>query len=293
MAVIALALYYFSASFFFVNSARLLAPLPFGAKSHYAFIDPILMKLVDLGHHVTVYTPFPKESTAPNYEQHDISFCPVSRISVGSSIDNTASMFNNKWMFASLFPYIANATRGNIMECEPLYTLLNTTEKKYDLLIVESFVSDVMLLYANKFRIPVVAYMPNVLLPWLAERLQNPFNPSYVPNLRTGYLPKMTFLQRVDNTLYYSMLSFIYNNFILKNSEEVNKQLLGPSSTSLYDTVKNTSILFVGSHHSFHPIVPFVPGIVEIAGIHIRPVKSLPTVCVFFLQFTIDESGIQ
>ncbi len=281
MAAIVLVLYWFSTSFYLVDSARILAPLPFGSKSHYAFMDPILMKLVDLGHHVTVYTPFPKKSTAPNYEQHDISVCPVSHISVVPSINNWASMSSSKWNFAFSFPHLAEVTRGNILECEPLYKLLNTTEKKYDLLIVESFNSDVMLLFANKFRIPIVAYMPNVLTPWLAERLQNPLNPSFVPNLWTGYLPKMTFLQRVDNTLYYLTLSFMYNNHILQKSQEVNEQLLGPSSTSLYNTVKNISILFVASHHSFHSAMPLVPGIVEIAGIHIKPAKSLPRVRAF------------
>ncbi len=281
MAVIAVALYCFLTSFYLADSARILAPLPFGSKSHYAFIDPILMKLVELGHHVTVYTPFPKKLTTPNYEQHDISFCPVSHIGVVPSIDNLASMSSNKWIFATVFPYFANVTLENIVECEPLYKLLNTTDKTYDLLIVESFNSDVMLLYANKFRIPIVAFVPNVLIPWLAERLQNPFNPSYVPNMMTTYMSKMTFLQRVDNALFYLMLSFLYNNFILRKSEEVNKQLLGPSSPSLYETVKNTSILFVASHHSFHPVMPLVPAIVEIAGVHIKPAKSLPRVRAF------------
>ncbi len=269
---------------FRADASRILAVLPFPSKSHYAVIDPVLMRLAELGHHVTVYNPYTKNRVIPNYVEHDLSICSESKPSEFGVIEEVVSLANNKWFFALLFATFWKIKKENIVDCEPLYKLLKSDEK-FDLLITESFNSDLMLLYAHKFRIPFITFVSCDPFPWLMERTQNPFNPSYVPTVMTSHLPKMTFLERMDNTLYYLLLSFVYNYFVLNQCERVNKELLGPESPSLYDTVKNTSILLLVNHHSINAMKPLMPAVVEIAGTHIKPAALLPRVCNFKTNF--------
>ncbi len=277
MVIVGLGVFYMLANLLLVDSSEILAVLPFPSKSHYAVIDPVLMRLAELGHHVTVYNPHPKNRIIPNYVEYDISHCPEARYSGLGPIDKAMSLASDKWFFGLYFAYLWEIKKENFLDCEPLYKLLNSTQN-FDLLITESFNNDLMLIYANKFRIPFITFVPCEPFPWIVERMQNPANPSFVPTVLTSHLPKMTFLERVDNTLYYLFLSFMYSILILSKCERVNKELLGSDSPCLFDTVKNSSLMLMGTHHSFNAIKPFMPTVIEIAGTHIKPAATLPRV---------------
>ncbi|XKL66467.1 hypothetical protein PGB90_009887 [Kerria lacca] len=263
----------------FTEGYNILAVVPSPYKSHYAIVDPLLMRLSELGHEVTVYNPFIKNKTIPRYTEHDTSQCLLSAISMKRPIDNTFTLFKNPYSaIKRIFFYSINEKM--IMECGPLYKLLNST-KKFDLLIAESFNLDIFLIYANKFQIPIITYFSaNILFPWLADKMQNPQNPSYVPVVIIGFSSNMTFIEKVTNTLIYAFSLFYHNFFILPKYEEVNKRLGGPSTRPLQDIIRNTSILFFNSHSSFTSITPLVPTVIEIGGIHIKPPVILPKVCI-------------
>ncbi len=277
MLIVGLGVFYMLINFFLVHSHRILAVLPLPLKSHYAVIDPVLIKLAELGHHVTVYSPFPKYRVIPNYKDYDISMCSPSKQSGLGPIHEIVWLANNRYLFGLFLASIWEIKKENIIDCEPLYELFKSAGK-FDLFITESFSNELMLIYPNKFQIPFITFISCDPFPWLMERMQNPINPSYVPTVMTSHLPKMTFLERMHNTLFYLLLSFIYSNVILSKCERINKELLGPGSPSLFDTVKNTSILFKGTHHSFNAMRPLVPSVVEIAGTHITPAAALPRV---------------
>lgn len=261
------------------SSYNILAIFPLKSKSHYAIIDPLMVRLAELGHNVTIYDPFPKKKQmCSNYKEVDISECFVldeESARIETMLSMTSTRYTNLMI---LFMLGANIfTSDSIEKCPSLKLLLNSTEK-YDLLITESFVSDMMLLFANKFQIPVITFIPNTLLPWLSNRMGNPDNPSYIPHMISGHSSKMSFVERIHNTLLYLISVVYYHQVTLKNDDEINKHYLGYSVPSLYDTVKNTSILFINANECLNPVIPLVPGIVSVAGIHIKSAAPLPEV---------------
>jgi hypothetical protein len=67
---------FFIASFAFfageIVGFKVLGVLPFGSHSHFAIGNGILKSLVEVGHEVTVISPFPLKKPMENY--HDVDF---------------------------------------------------------------------------------------------------------------------------------------------------------------------------------------------------------------------------
>lgn len=261
-------------------SYNILGVLPFQAKSHYAFIDPLMVRLAELGHNVTIYDPYPKSEKLPNYNEIDVSECFVFGTlyeEIDTFIKTAASPFSTLWY--SFEETLAVFQKENFDKCAPLKELLNSTVK-YDLFITEAFLTDLTLLFVNKFKIPFITCTPNVPFPWLADRMGNPLNPSYVPNVFSDYpFVKMTFFNRLWNTLFYIMALGGHDGIILRNEENINKYYFGSSAPSLYNIARETSIMLINAHETLNPVIPLVPGMIPVSGIHIKQPAALPQVC--------------
>lgn len=56
------------------------------------------------------------------------------------------------------------------------------------------------------------------------------------------------------------------------------REHFGPDLPYVGDILKNTSLVLVNHHHALGFPRPYVPNMVEIAGVHINEPKQLPTV---------------
>ena len=248
------------------------------------FVQPYLRRLAARGHEVTVYTLYPRtnDTIIPNYSEIDLNVCPSLPRSA-FELDDTFSRYSGlavaKLMFVQ--PIKDIATVQSFEQCPPLMELLGST-KEYDLLITETFRSEAMLMFANKFDVPFVASMPNVLFPFHATRVGNAANPSYVTTLdittALGYSSSMTFLQRVVNTVAYVVTVFMYYAFTMRQETEVVRHFLGPSAPSLHDTVKTTSLVLTNADSVLTPAYPQAPNVLQVAGMQIEEAKVLPEV---------------
>ncbi|XP_065219012.1 UDP-glycosyltransferase UGT5-like isoform X15 [Planococcus citri] len=251
---------------------KILAVLPFPSKSHYAIPDPLLVRLAELGHHVTVYSPYPKKDIIPNYKDIDIEPCfrrPSKMLTIDFMSSVGSSAFTNLLLLARVTPKFEQ-----IGKCEPLLELLNSDEK-YDVFITENFSTDVLSLFAAKFQIPLISVIPNVMFPYLSSRMGNPDNPAYVPQPGSEFTAKMTFLNRVENTILYISMILVRKYYIWK-IDEVSIRSVFESAPPIEDMVRNTSLLFIGTNPAInYPPVPLVPGVVDIGGIHIASAKPL------------------
>lgn len=265
-----------------VQSYKILGVFPFPSKSHYALIDPIMVKLAEKGHSVSLYSPYSQRNPVANLREFSLANCLLSKPSDDMStmsIDRMNSLMASPLISVIFMATMTNVSVESIRDCEPFQQLLDSDET-FDLFITETFMYDATLLFANRFKVPFITYVPNNLLPWHAERMGNPSNPSYVPTIMSEYLSPMNFWQRLHNTVIYTLSVVLHNLIALRQNDETIKAILGPDTPSLYDTVRQTSLFFTNTHSSLNPVAPLVPGIVEIAGVHIKPAKPLPSVCI-------------
>lgn len=260
------------------TSSKILAVLPVSVKSHYALPDRLLVRLAELGHDVTVYSPFPKSVPIPNYTEVNISQCfpPPLQLLTLDLMKSLSAPIPTLMVLVKYAPKVET-----FKKCEPLMQLLNSGEK-YDLLVLETFYTDVTSVFASRFQTPFVNCIPNVLVPWLARRLANPDNPSYMRNLWSGYGLRMSFMERVENTVVHALTHFVYGMVLSRNDNRIVQELLESSDVSIYELIKQTSLTLINSHSSINPPISLVPGIVEVGGLHIKDANALPEVCIFW-----------
>lgn len=258
------------------EASNILAVLPVPGKSHCVFLETLLIRLAEKGHNVTVYTPFPKKfPNLPNYVNVNTDECFRQR-RTGQISDNSFSLspLHNLIGLPKIIP-----KRDVTKTCSPLANLL-TSSAKYDLFITETFHHDVPLVFAVKFKVPLITITPNAMFPWLSDRMGNTNNPSYIPTLEIGLSEEMTFWQRVENTFVYTMSLILHDYYCKRHTDVIIRDTFGSSAPSTHDMIRKVSLMFVSSN--FGKPIPLVPGVVNVAGMHINPVPGdLPQVHMF------------
>lgn len=238
-----------------------------------------MTELANRGHNVTVISPFPKPKTSDNFTDIDVKQCDQSPLDDIFAMDQAYKSFNSftqvNIMF-SLAPLLEP-----VLRCESVIELLNS-EQSFDLIITEIFHSDLSLVFTSKYRVPIISFCAIPLLPWAADRVGNPSNPSYIryPYSDTPLDQKNpTFYQRLMNTIYYcyaQTISYWSNQRVQKAAEEYFGE-----TRQISEIAKNTSLVLTFSHFSFNAPVPLVANVIEISGVQIKPASPLPLVNIY------------
>lgn len=152
------------------------------------------------------------------------------------------------------------------------------SKDSYDLIITEYFNSNCFLGFAHKFGAPVVTLSSSTLMPWNNEPFGNPDNPSYIPENLLYFSDKMSFFQRVENTIVGSLHRWMYYLLMDRPGNQFAKQYFGRKLPDLRDMAFNTSLMLVNTHFSLNLPRPLVPSVVEVGGIHIGKINTLPRV---------------
>lgn len=208
------------------NGYRILGIFPHLGASHFRFFHPIMKRLAEVGHQVTVISHFPEKNPHPNYK--DLSITGEPELSVNLEVKVTQIPFlpsYNMYIFVQNFsderPFYADVETllmvhdWAINACKialkssAIQTVLEARES-YDLIVMEQFNSDCMMGIAWKLQLPVVALSSCSLIPWHFERFGSPQLPSYIPSQLTAYTEKMTYFQRINNWISAFLVTQMY-----------------------------------------------------------------------------------
>ncbi|XP_069681768.1 UDP-glucosyltransferase 2-like [Periplaneta americana] len=276
-----------SSTLFFVSlhiatSARILGLFPYGSKSHFIVAGALLKGLASRGHEVYVLSHFPLKNPVANYT--DISLVGSTPTTVNSlPVEDVAS--------STVSANMAGIIKLGIDACEnalvfPAVQNLFKSNQKFDLIITEFFNTDCILGFVHKFKVPYIAIGTSVILPWTNSRFGNPDNPSYMPTQFSDSCDRMSFPERLLNTLHEEVLKWVYDFYITRPSQVMARRFFGESLPPLEDLAMNASLLLLNTHFSISKPRPFVPAIVEVAGIHLSEAQKLPQ----DLQQFLDEA---
>lgn len=116
--------------------------------------------------------------------------------------------------------------------------------------------------------------------PWVNPMFGTPDNPAYIPNLFLDHSDKMSFLERVENTVFNWYSKWTYTNWLAKPGNILSKEYLEEDVLKGGDMMFDASLLLSNTHYSFNRPRPLPPNVIEVAGIHIQEAKKLPEVCV-------------
>lgn len=119
-----------------VKSSRILAIETVAGKSHWNFMNAVLGALLDGGHSVTVFTPFPG-GQRENYTEVDMSGSFTLRVAM--SVEHVAKMFDSQWKTLSFLMAMVRQDCRNIstkpggwtsicrMACTPISTRFSSS----------------------------------------------------------------------------------------------------------------------------------------------------------------------
>jgi len=145
--------------------------------------------------------------------------------------------------------------------------------------IIENFFHESFVTLRHKYGAPVVQLLPFATSPRVSQWHGNPYDPSYIAGFASCYAAPMTFLQRAENTS-----SAVFNTWI-------NRALYLPQHRLILDEyftyaerehrpdleimLRNVSLTLVNSHPLIGSVAPLIPSYVQVAGMHVKPVKAL------------------
>nr|CAD7418987.1 unnamed protein product [Timema poppensis] len=260
-------------------TARILGVAPFPAPSHQILLTSLFKELANRGHHLTVITPLPlKEGNPPNYVEIDTGITHPP----GFGDDS-----NNMFEVGEISPYMLFLMMWNMgpeilestFENPDVQNLLHSKTEKFDLLLTETFFNEAILGLAHKFNVPIISVCTFAGFESIGDAAGNPSPYSYVPNALTELTTHMSFLERLQNTLlntYVNLGHYLY--YLPKQNELLVKYFKDTAENLPYvdELVKRTSLVFLNNHFSYSFPRPYVPNIVEVGGLHVKPAKKLP-----------------
>lgn len=262
--------------FHIAGTSKILAVFSHLGKSHFDVFEPYLEELAARGHQITVISHFPRKRPTPNYKDIDLRGT--------NSVNKTMDIFSfqdimkmNQITSAFVLSAWATEVCEKSLELPDVQRLINS-EEKFDLLVAEMFNTDCLLAFAYKFKIPIIGFSSCVFMPWTPGRVGNPDNPAYIPTQFVPYSDKMNFVERFTNTFWNIFHKLHYPFLMDAPAHRIAKQHFGESLPALSHLARNTSLIFVNNHFSLNRPRPLVPGVIEVAGIHIKPAKPLPKV---------------
>lgn len=278
------------------TSSRILFLVAFPGKSHWLMFEPLLNELLNKGHEVTAITHYPLKTSSKNYNEILIDPPWVWADRVNMSWYFTAAVKKESVIFkiTSLWNYGLSSTQFTL-ESPPVKKFIEEDNSQFDLVISEQFQQEPMNMFAYKYNCPLVTigtldyadFMHNAqgqITPW-----------SHVPHFLSYSTDKMSFMERLEN-IFVSLYDAIGRKFYYmpKMTELArvafrkleNQQ--GGRLPSVEELEKKISVHLMNSHPALSYPRPKMPGMVDIAGIHIKPAKPLPNDIQKFLDEATD-----
>jgi hypothetical protein len=176
----------------------------------------------------------------------------------------------------ALLPLLAK----NIEMCERTFNHTDVQQlihsgDKFDVVIVEMFMNDGHNVLASHFNAPLVLFSAVGVNTWINQLVGNPQPLAYVPDVFLDFSSKMSFFQRLLNSVAYVAEHGMNYLYMFPQQDKLVKKYF-PNGPSLYDVIYNASILLLNSHPTIHQPVPRVPSMIEVGGLHVKPPKPLP-----------------
>lgn len=170
------------------------------------------------------------------------------------------------------------------LDSPPVKKFIDEDKSHYDLVISEQFQQEAMNMFAYKYNCPIVAigtldyadYMHHSkgqITPW-----------SHVPHFLSYSTDRMSLLERFENffvSLYDAGGRKLYylprlTDMARESFKKLENQM-GGRLPSVNDLEKKIAVHLMNSHSAFSFPRPKMPGMIDIAGIHIKATKPLPS----------------
>lgn len=257
-----------------VACANILVIAFFSTQSHKITYMPLIERLGERGHSISVVSPIKPLKEMKNVKEiytfdserllyEEDKFDPF-KVKEGGQRMDPSQLINVVFQ-------ICNQSY-DLPEVQALF------KEKFDLIFLQPFLNECVLGLVYRLQVPFVMFTPTSSYSFTVNKIGGHLPPSFTPNFINGYPNEMTFYQRFINfgvvLLVEGFLKFLYE----PRMESLYRAKLGQDIPSINEIFKNASLLLSNGHFSLVGAKPHFPDVVDVGGIHSRPVKPLPQV---------------
>ncbi|CAH1402297.1 unnamed protein product [Nezara viridula] len=255
--------------FSFSSGANILLMFPLSPKSHVNSFVPVFKKLSENGHNLTMVTSYTHNSRIEN-----CSYIMVRNVIEDLFVKKPDSIKDvSKYSNPILaWPFMKRLQMDVIENCLKENCLRELMEGNYefDLMISESlYFYEVFIAFGHVFNVPVISIDSHPPSAWSSYLTGNVHPYSYVPNFRIPMTDRMTFKERLMNTLI-NLQEILVCHYYIPEQERIMRTYLSYNGTydfpPLLDMLHNTSLVLVDAHFSLGYVRPYLPNIVEVGG---------------------------
>lgn len=260
-----------------VSSEKILFLLPLSTKSHKIFFEPLITNLAERGHDVTVLTTektirLPKTCNATVQE-----YVPLTSKQLMQGFpDPFETKMNSKNSMSFPLQFVVEGCH-KVIQSDIFQQAM--AAKSFDLIIVDSFLSNCLDGFIHKSGIPFILVTTMPAPSYISERVGNFLPPSFIPVMSfRGYSEhdgEMNFWGRLRNFVHFLLARMYVNFVILPNLEKVYREYLGDDAPGIPEIEAQSKLILMNSHYSMNFPRPLLPAVVEVGGIHCRRPRSI------------------
>ncbi|XP_050194766.1 UDP-glucuronosyltransferase 2C1-like isoform X4 [Myiozetetes cayanensis] len=272
--------------------------------SHWLNMESMLQELVLRGHEVTVLMPscfLIFNRTQPSPFQFEVIEVPITQKEMAALMDETFNFlfyeervlpfWKSAYKVAQQIKKLENVSRticDEVLKNEALLERLKAAA--FDVLLADPLTPSGELV-AEILAIPFVysfRFSDGNVVERLCGGLPSP--PSYVPASTSGLTHHMSFMERLQNFLFYFYTDLFFLKFWRDEWDEYYSNVLG-RPTTLCETMGKAEIWLIRTYWDFEFPRPFLPNFEFVGGLHCQPAKPLPKEMEEFVQSS-GEHGI-
>ncbi|EAT35941.1 AAEL011937-PA [Aedes aegypti] len=253
-----------------IHGSKILAVFPSTSKTNYILGQVLFEQLASRGHEITVISPFEIEYDSENIKQIKLTgmFAHLEDYGMNTNIftkwDKSSFYGNNNLIYGTAA--MADYTLGH-----PKVQELLKSDASFDLLLLDQVLCDSLLGLANHYDVPAIVFSSTATNKFSNEMVANPHNPAYNPISSLGYSDRMSFDQRLWNTLVSISEQFNYKYLYLPSQEVVYQRHFAKKNLPpLLDVIHNVSVVLVNSNPMINYPRPVVPSMIEVGGMHLK-----------------------
>lgn len=197
--------------------------------------------------------------------------------------------YDSTWNNLFLTWDIGLLTTEYALQDRNVQALLNRTDLKFDVVILEQFFHDSWMMFAHKFKAPLITIATLGHADYFDNAMGFETPSAFVPHSVLALNDDMTFWQRCQNLFWTSVDKVLRRYYYMAKMQAMADKYftnLDAPVPSLLDMEKNISLRIVNHHRSTTRPRPVMPGLIHVAGTHIKPARQLPTdIKVIMMQY--------
>ena len=262
------------------HAENILMLSPIGPRSHINSFMPMIEKLAEKGHQITVITAHQPKTSSENVNCIVLSELLEEaepewyKFRYSNFLTNSLNTIN-RFKISQSAAYEKFIKNKNIQEL--IHSHNANSVNVYDLIIVDAILHEFTLPLVDHLKAPFVFYNPGPGFMWNLAYTDVSKEYAYFPPLHGDYKSEMKIYQRMINMIVSEVVMVVRKFVLLQAIDELARKEF-PNSRPVALIERDAQLCLANIHSSTYYPRPLPPTYIPISAMHVRPPQPLPKV---------------